>query len=107
MPTRPCAASFPPDYLQGHPWITFSRISTKKEKTGDIYIIADFSEAFITDAVLCSWRFAPEKLMMGIQKKQKVLLPKIFEHGFMRKLIYNFQLVVHGGILTLLMTHII
>jgi hypothetical protein len=36
-----------------------------------------------------------------------VLLPKIFEHGFMKKLIYNFQLVVHGGILTLLMTHII
>jgi len=70
-------------------------ISTKKEKAGDIYIIADFSGAFITDAVLCSWRFAPEKLMMGIQKKVEGAITKNLRTWFYEKT--HIQLPVSGS----------
>lgn len=43
----------------------------KKNRQGDIYLIVSFVQPNDINANISSWRFAPEKLLMGEQKKLK------------------------------------
>lgn len=69
-------------------------INSSNKKLGKIYLIIDFSEPFSKNALLCSWRFAPEKLMMGEQSKPEGKVTKSLRAWFKSET--SIQLPVSG-----------
>ena len=56
-----------------------------RNKQGDIYLIVDFVRSNNMSATLSSWRFAPEKLLMGEQKKIEGVVTRRLREWFKEK----------------------
>lgn len=67
----------------------------KKNRDGDIYLIINFVRPNDMNATIGSWRFAPEKLLMGEQKKAEGKVTKRLREWFREKT--NSDLPVYGA----------
>ncbi|MEB5972980.1 hypothetical protein ACWXVW_11125 [Pantoea dispersa] len=61
---------------KGNKTVSYKTILKGDRKFGDIYLIVDFLQPNDINSQLSSWRFSPEKLLMGEQKNLKVMLPE-------------------------------
>ncbi|AFI88285.1 hypothetical protein EXT68_22630 [Pectobacterium parmentieri] len=57
----------------------------EKNRQGDIYLIINFIRPGDMDATIVSWRFAPEKLLMGEQRKTEGGMTKKLREWFKEK----------------------
>lgn len=90
------------DYLTWEAWpskgdetVSYRTIfNMKKNSQGDVYLIINFSRPNDMDATISSWRFAPEKLLMGEQKKPEGKITKRLREWFREKI--NNNLPIYG-----------
>ncbi|SFU16635.1 hypothetical protein SAMN05192562_107175 [Kosakonia arachidis] len=57
----------------------------KGNKQGDIYLIVSFVRPDDSEATIASWRFAPEKLLMGEQRKPEGKITQNLREWFREK----------------------
>jgi len=75
--------------------VSYRTILKGDKKFGDIYLIIDFWRPNDPDSKISSWRFSPEKLLMGEQKKPEGNVTRNLRHWFKDE--SSVLLPVYGG----------